>query len=96
MRISAAKARIIVIADGTPDRELLTALTALAGQSEITLHVDAVNRGYPGAANIGIRMAAGHDVILAARRYHRHAWLACWASCSRLQRSRHRHGNPAV
>ena len=67
--------RIIVIADGSPDRELLAALTALAGQSEITLHVDAVNRGYPGAANIGIHMAAGHDVILLQRRYNRHAWL---------------------
>lgn len=59
-----AKARIIVIADGTPDRELLAALSALADQAEIMLHVDAVNRGYPGAANIGIRMAAGHDVVL--------------------------------
>ena len=28
------------------------------------LHVDEINRGYPGATNIGIRMASGHDVLL--------------------------------
>ena len=56
--------RIIVIADGSPERDLVAALSALADQGEIVLHVEAVNRGYPAAANIGLRLAAGHDVIL--------------------------------
>ena len=56
--------RIIVISDGSPESDLVAALSALANQGEIVLHVEAVNRGYPGAANIGLRLAAGHDVIL--------------------------------
>ena len=56
--------RIIVIADGSPERDLIAALSSLADQAEIELHVEAANRGYPGAANIGLRLAAGHDVIL--------------------------------
>lgn len=56
--------RIIVIADGSPESDLVAALSALADQEEIVLHVEAVNRGFPGAANIGLRQAAGHDVIL--------------------------------
>ena len=35
-----------------------------ADQGDIILHLEAVNRGFPGAANIGLRLAAGHDVIL--------------------------------
>ena len=56
--------RIIVVADGSPERELVAALAALADQGAIILHVEAVNRGFPGAANIGLRLAAGHDVVL--------------------------------
>jgi GT2 family glycosyltransferase len=56
--------RIIVIADGSPEHGLVAELAALADQGAIILHVEAVNRGFPGAANIGLRLAAGHDVIL--------------------------------
>ena len=56
--------RIIVIVDGSPERELVAALAGLADQGDIILHLEAVNRGFPGAANIGLRLAAGHDVIL--------------------------------
>ncbi len=56
--------RVIVVADGSPDRDLVAALSALAGQGEIVLHVEAVNRGFPIAANIGLRLAAGHDAVL--------------------------------
>ena len=56
--------RIIVIADGSPERELIAALAALADQGAIMLHEEAVNRGFPGAANIGLRLAVGHDVVL--------------------------------
>ena len=56
--------RIIVIADGSPERELVAALAALADQGAIILHAEAVNRGFPGAANIGLRLAVGHDVVL--------------------------------
>ncbi len=59
-----ANQRIIVIADGSPERDLVAALSALADQAEIVLHVETVNRGFPVAANIGLRLAAGHDVIL--------------------------------
>jgi GT2 family glycosyltransferase/glycosyltransferase involved in cell wall biosynthesis len=61
---SPVDARIIVIADGSPDRDLIAALSELADRADIMLHVCAANQGYPGAANIGIRMAAGHDVLL--------------------------------
>jgi GT2 family glycosyltransferase/glycosyltransferase involved in cell wall biosynthesis len=56
--------RIIVIADGSPERELVAALAALADQGAIILQAEAVNRGFPGAANIGLRLAVGHDVVL--------------------------------
>ena len=56
--------RIIVVADGSPERELVAALAALADQGAIILHAEAVNRGFPGAANIGLRLAVGHDVVL--------------------------------
>jgi GT2 family glycosyltransferase/glycosyltransferase involved in cell wall biosynthesis len=56
--------RIIVIVDGSPERELVAALSALADRADILLHLEATNRAYPAAANIGLRMTAGHDVIL--------------------------------
>ena len=56
--------RIIVVADGSPERELVAALAALAEQRAIILHAEAVNRGFPGAVNIGLRLAVGHDVVL--------------------------------
>jgi GT2 family glycosyltransferase/glycosyltransferase involved in cell wall biosynthesis len=56
--------RIVVVIDGSPDAELIAALQTLAAQGHILLQVEDVNRGFPGAANIGLRLAAGHDVVL--------------------------------
>jgi GT2 family glycosyltransferase len=56
--------RVIVVADGSPDQDLVAALSALADQAEIVLHVETVNRGFPIAANIGLRLAAGNDAVL--------------------------------
>ena len=50
--------------DGSPDRDLVAALSEMADRAEIMLQVCADNRGCPAATNIGIRMAAGNDVIL--------------------------------
>ena len=56
--------RIIVVSDGSPERELVDALFVLAERGEIILHVEEINRGFPSAANIGLRLAVGHDVVL--------------------------------
>jgi GT2 family glycosyltransferase/glycosyltransferase involved in cell wall biosynthesis len=56
--------RIIVVSDGSPERGLVDALSALAERGEIILHVEKINRGFPTAANIGLRLAVGHDVVL--------------------------------
>jgi GT2 family glycosyltransferase/glycosyltransferase involved in cell wall biosynthesis len=56
--------RIIVVSDASPDTALLAALTALAERGHILLQAETVNRGFPGAANIGLRLAAGHDAVL--------------------------------
>ena len=50
-----------VVDDGSPEPELVAALGAMEG---IVLHQHAANRGFPGAANTGIRAAAGRDVVL--------------------------------
>jgi GT2 family glycosyltransferase/glycosyltransferase involved in cell wall biosynthesis len=60
----AADERIIVVADASPDEELLAALRVLAARGQIILQVETINRGFPGTANIGIRLAAGNDVVL--------------------------------
>jgi GT2 family glycosyltransferase/glycosyltransferase involved in cell wall biosynthesis len=56
--------RIIVVADASPDAQLVVALAALADRGDIVLRIETVNRGFPGAANIGLRLAAGHDAVL--------------------------------
>jgi GT2 family glycosyltransferase len=56
--------RIVVVVDASPDAELVVALQTLAAHSHILLQVETVNRGFPGTANIGLRLAAGHDVVL--------------------------------
>jgi hypothetical protein len=38
--------RIVVIADASPDAELVAALTVLAGRGHIVLHIEKVNRGF--------------------------------------------------
>jgi GT2 family glycosyltransferase/glycosyltransferase involved in cell wall biosynthesis len=56
--------RVIVVSDGVPDLRLVAALSSIADRGEIVLKVEATNRGFPGAANIGLRMTAGRDVVL--------------------------------
>ncbi len=55
---------ILVIADASPDRDLLVQLGNLAAAGAIRLDVQDTNRGFPGTANIGLRAAAGRDVVL--------------------------------
>ena len=61
-------ARVIVVDDASPESALSAALDALARQRRITLHRHAHNRGFPAAANAGLRLAAalpgGPDVVL--------------------------------
>jgi GT2 family glycosyltransferase len=56
--------RIVVVADASPDAALIAALTSRAERGHILLQVETTNRGFPGAANIGLRLAAGHDAVL--------------------------------
>ncbi len=55
---------IIVVDDATPDATLARALDGLAAAGRILLVRHKRNRGFPAAANAGIRAAAGRDVIL--------------------------------
>jgi GT2 family glycosyltransferase len=57
-------ARIVVVEDCSPEPEMVAALDRLAAQTKIVLHRLKRNRGFPGAANEGIRQAAGRDVVL--------------------------------
>ena len=56
--------RLHVVDDAGGDAELGQALDDLAASGRILLHRLPVNRGFPSAANTGIRAAAGRDVIL--------------------------------
>ena len=56
--------RVIVVDDGTPEPALAAALDRLAARRRIVLLRDGRNVGFPGAANAGIRAAAGRDVLL--------------------------------
>ena len=65
-----ATTRVWVVVDGSPDAGLVAALQALAGAGTIRMigsgesgGVD-VNRGFPAAANAGLRAAAGRDAVL--------------------------------
>ena len=55
-----------VIDDASPDPALVAALLAdpLFADARIRLHRHPTNRGFPAAANTGIRAAAGSDVVL--------------------------------
>ncbi len=57
-------ARIVVIDDASPDPELAAALDAQARDGRIVLERLPRNRGFPAAANAGMRLAADHDVVL--------------------------------
>ncbi|MBS0643093.1 MAG: glycosyltransferase [Proteobacteria bacterium] len=55
---------ILVIADGCPEVALLAWLRELSNESLISLHVAEQSRGFPAAANDGLRRARGRDVVL--------------------------------
>ena len=57
-------ARIVVVEDRAPEPAMRALLDSLAARKRIVLHRLARNRGFPGAANEGIRLAAGRDVVL--------------------------------
>jgi GT2 family glycosyltransferase len=57
-------ARLIVVDDASPDPDLAASLHALAQASRITLIRHSRNRGFPAAANTGLRAAAGADAVL--------------------------------
>ncbi len=56
--------RLHVVDDCGPDPALAADLDALATAGSIVLHRLERNRGFPGAANAGLRAAAGRDVAL--------------------------------
>ena len=56
--------RLHIVDDGQVDAELGAALRGLAARGDIVLHSLPVNGGFPGAANTGLRAAAGRDVVL--------------------------------
>ncbi len=57
-------ARVIVVDDASPEPELVAALDRLASRKRITLVRHAANRGFPAAANAGLRAASGRDVVM--------------------------------
>lgn len=58
------RTRILVIEDASPEPDLAADLVALAKKRRITLIRLPRNRGFPGAANAGIRAAGSDDVLL--------------------------------
>jgi GT2 family glycosyltransferase/glycosyltransferase involved in cell wall biosynthesis len=56
--------RIVVVDDASPDADLAAALDRLAARRRIRLIRHAVKRGFPAAANAGLRACAGRDVVL--------------------------------
>ena len=56
--------RIVVVDDASPDPELRGVATAAAMRGDIELLRLERNLGFPGAANVGLRRAAGYDAIL--------------------------------
>ena len=55
---------VLVVVDGSPDRELVTKLAELAASGEFQLDPRPANLGFPAACNAGLRAAAGRDVVL--------------------------------
>ena len=53
-----------VVDDGSPDAGVRDGVRGLAAAGLIRLHAHAENRGFPAAANTGLRAAAGRDVVL--------------------------------
>lgn len=56
--------RVIIVDDGSPQPELSTAVGKLASNKRISLIRHEQNRGFPASANAGIKLSAGHDVVL--------------------------------
>jgi GT2 family glycosyltransferase/glycosyltransferase involved in cell wall biosynthesis len=63
-----AGTKIVVVDDASPEHALSAALDDLARRRRIVLHRHARNRGFPAAANAGLRLAAalpgGPDVVV--------------------------------
>ncbi len=59
-----ANSVVHVVDDASPDAGLRAALDKLAGEGRIRLHRLPARVGFPGAANTGLRAAAGRDVVL--------------------------------
>ncbi len=65
VRASSLKnARLVIVEDCSPEAEMRALLDDLAAKKHIVLHRLTTNRGFPGAANEGMRLAEGRDVIL--------------------------------
>ena len=62
--VSSDEAELVVVNDASPDPELRAALKQLARNKRITLLSNARNRGFPAAANRGMRLHPGRDVVL--------------------------------
>ena len=56
--------RIHVVDDAGQDPVLARRLDQMAADGRIVLHRLAVNRGFPGAANLGLQAAEGRDIVL--------------------------------
>jgi GT2 family glycosyltransferase/glycosyltransferase involved in cell wall biosynthesis len=56
--------RCVVVEDASPDMDLVAALMKLSVDSQITLIRQEQNKGFPGTANTGMRLARGRDVVL--------------------------------
>ena len=59
-----AETVVHVVDDASPEPELVAALDRLAGERRVRLHRHRENRGFPAAANTGMRAAPGRDVVL--------------------------------
>jgi GT2 family glycosyltransferase len=57
-------ARVVVVDDASPDPRIGRELAKLAARHRITLLTNAVNHGFPGTANVGMRHDAARDVVL--------------------------------
>jgi GT2 family glycosyltransferase/glycosyltransferase involved in cell wall biosynthesis len=64
LRARALDERVIVVSDASPEPDLVDALRAMAVRGEIELSLQTTNRGFPGTANVGLRLADGCDVVL--------------------------------
>lgn len=60
----AVDARVVVVDDASPDTNLSRAMIDLAQSGRIALLANTENRGFPAAANRGIRLNSDRDVIL--------------------------------